>query len=79
MNAPSLWLDGESTVESSTCEDCGAEYLLVKSFILNSVGHYAIAFAALHHHIDHEAWMDVIFGSTAETPARVTDAAAFIL
>jgi hypothetical protein len=56
-------LDGESTIDRSTCSDCGAEYLLVKSFVLDAEGPYAIAFTALHHHEGFEAWMDVIFGS----------------
>lgn len=58
-----LWLDGESTIDRSTCHDCGAEFLLVKSFVLDEEGPHAIAFTALHHHEDFEAWMDVIFGS----------------
>lgn len=58
-----LWLDGESTVESSTCNDFGAEYVLVKSFVLDEQVPYAIAFSALHDHGDLEAWIDVIFGS----------------
>lgn len=58
-----LWLDGESTIDRSTCHDCGAEFLLVKSFVLDTNGPHAIAFTALHHHEDSEAWMDVIFGS----------------
>ena len=63
MNTVNLWLDGDSTVDRRRCRDCGADYLLVKSFVLDSAGPYAIAFTALHHHVDHEAWMDVIFGS----------------
>lgn len=58
-----LRLDGESTIERSTCHDCGAEFVLVKTFILDDDGAYAIAFTALHHHQDSEAWMDVVFGS----------------
>lgn len=58
-----LRLDGESTIERSTCDDCGAEFLLVKSFVLDVEGPHAIALTALHHHEDFEAWMDVIFGS----------------
>ena len=57
-----LWLDGESTVEPSVCHDCLAEYLLVKSFVLDTQGPHAIAFTALHHHVGHETWIDVIFG-----------------
>jgi hypothetical protein len=45
------------------------DYLLVKSFILDSAGPYAIVFTALHHHIHHEAWMDVIFGSFEAEPS----------
>jgi hypothetical protein len=60
-----LRLDGESTVDRSTCEDCGAEFLLVKSFVLDAEDAYAIALTALHHHEGFEAWMDVIFGSFA--------------
>lgn len=56
-------LDGESTVDRSTCSDCGAEYLLVKSFVLDETGPYAISFSALHWHGEPEAWLDVIFGS----------------
>ncbi|MGY2873579.1 hypothetical protein ACVW00_000769 [Marmoricola sp. URHA0025 HA25] len=58
-----LWLDGESTIDRSTCDDCGAEYLLVKSFVLDADGPCAIAMTALHHHGGFEAWMDVILGS----------------
>jgi hypothetical protein len=58
-----LWLDGESTIEPSTCNDCGAEYVLVKSSLLDEEGPYAIAFSALHDHDDLEAWIDVIFGA----------------
>lgn len=58
-----LWLDGESTINESTCHDCGAEFLLVKTFVLDAEGPHAIAFTALHYHDAFEAWMDVIFGS----------------
>lgn len=58
-----LTLDGESSVDSSTCPDCGADYLLVKSFVLDDSGPYAIAFSALHWHGEPEAWIDVIFGT----------------
>ncbi|MGL5825861.1 MAG: hypothetical protein ACRCYU_13790 [Nocardioides sp.] len=58
-----LRLDGESTVDRSTCPDCGADYLLVKSFVLDDSGPYAIAFIALHWHGEAEAWIDVIFGA----------------
>jgi hypothetical protein len=57
-----LFLDGDASVERKKCSDCGAEYLLVKSFVLDAEGPAAIAFAALHHHGVAEAWMDVIFG-----------------
>lgn len=64
-----LALDGESTIERSTCGECGAEFLLVKSFVLNAEGPHAIAFTALHHHQGSEAWMDVVFGSfEADSP-----------
>jgi hypothetical protein len=66
----SLWFDGEPTVDRRTCRDCGVDYLLVNSFILDSAGPYAIAFTALHHHIHHEAWMDVIFGSFEAEPSE---------
>lgn len=58
-----LRLDGESDVSRSSCHDCGAEYLLVKSFVLDGSGPYAVAFSALHSHGDPEAWIDVIFGA----------------
>jgi hypothetical protein len=58
-----LFLDGDSSVQQQTCSDCGAEYLLVKSFVLDEQGPAAIAFAALHHHGVPEAWMDVVYGS----------------
>lgn len=62
MGATDLHLDGESAVDRSTCSDCGAEYVLVKSFLLDDVGPYAISFSALHWHGAAEAWIDVIFG-----------------
>ena len=65
-----LWLDGESTIESSACHDCGAEYVLVKSFLLAEHGPHAIAFSALHEHHDPEAWIDVIFGSFESEAAQ---------
>jgi len=70
-----LRLDGESTIDASTCHDCGAEFLLVKTFVLDAEGPHAIAFTALHHHQDSEAWMDVVFGSfegDASQDERVT-------
>lgn len=72
-----LFLDGESAVQASACADCGAEYLAVKSFILDEFGPYAIAMTSLHHHDGFEAWMDVILGSFdeaegAEPSDRVT-------
>lgn len=63
MNVGDLRLDGESTVDRSTCPDCGADYLLVKSFLLDDSDPYAIAFSALHWHGDAEALIDVIFGA----------------
>lgn len=71
-----LWLDGGSTIDPSVCHDCGAEYLLVKSFILDTKGPHSIAFTALHHHGRNEAWMDVIFGSF-EGDARQDDRVTF--
>ncbi len=61
-----LFLDDESDVRAFACSDCGAEYLEVKSFILDEVGPYAIGMTSLHHHDGFEAWMDVIFGSFDE-------------
>lgn len=55
--------DGDSSIDRTTCHDCGSEYLLVKTFVLDDDGPYAIAFTALHHHQALEAWMDVVFGS----------------
>lgn len=63
MSTGDLRLVGESTVDRSTCPDCGADYLLVKSFVLDDSGPYAIAFSALHWHGEAEAWIDVIFGA----------------
>jgi hypothetical protein len=63
MAAADLRLDGESAVERSTCSECGADYLLVKSFFLDEAGPYAISFSALHWHGEAEAWIDVIFGA----------------
>lgn len=63
MRTGDLRLDGESTIDRSTCPDCGADYLLVKSFVLDNAGPYAIAFSALHWHGEAEAWIDVIFGA----------------
>lgn len=63
MSARDLRLDGESTADPSTCLDCGADYLLIKSFVLDGSGPYAIAFSALHWHGEPEAWIDVIFGA----------------
>lgn len=76
MNAGDLRLDGESSVDRSTCPDCGAEYLLVKSFVLDKAGPYAIAFSALHWHGEAEAWIDVIFG-TFEGDAADDDRTTF--
>jgi hypothetical protein len=57
-------LDEPSDVQTHHCHDCGAEYVLVKSFVLDEVGPYAIVFTACHHHEgSHEAWMDVILGT----------------
>ncbi|WP_460851192.1 hypothetical protein [Nocardioides montaniterrae] len=61
-----LKFDGDSTVQASTCPDCGAGYLLVKSFVLDEVGPHAIGMTALHHHGVPEAWVDVIFGTFDE-------------
>ena len=58
-----LWLDGDSTIDRLTCHDCRAEFLLVKSFVIDEEGPHSITLTALHHHEDFEAWMDVIFGS----------------
>jgi len=70
VSGTNLSIDGESTVDRSTCAECGADYLLVKSFILDAVGPYAIAFTALHDHGESEAWIDVIFGSFEEEAAE---------
>ena len=37
--------------------------MLVKSFVLDNSGPYAIAFSALHWHGEAEAWIDVTFGA----------------
>lgn len=58
-----LWLDGGSRIEEHACDDCGAAYLLVRSFVLDAVGPHAFALTALHDHGGPEAWMDVAFGS----------------
>lgn len=71
-----LFLDGESTIQQDTCHDCGAQYTLVKSFVLDEVGPHAIGFSALHVHDGaFEAWIDVIFGrfeGDAESDNRTT-------
>ena len=36
--------------------------MLVKSFVIDDVGPYAIALSALHYHEVAEAWLDVVFG-----------------
>ena len=61
-----VFLDGDSDVQASACSDCGAEYLVVKSFIVDEVGPFAIGMTSLHHHDGLEAWIDVIFGSFEE-------------
>lgn len=73
MSSGDLRLDGESTVDRSTCPDCGADYLLVKSFVLDDSGPYAIAFSALHWHGEAEAWIDVILGALKATPLMMTE------
>jgi hypothetical protein len=71
-----LFLEGDSTVQQERCGDCGQDYVLVKSFIRDSVGPHAVSFSALHiHDRAHEAWIDVVFGSfegPAEREQRVT-------
>ncbi|MGQ2911681.1 hypothetical protein [Aeromicrobium sp.] len=61
-----LWLDGESTVQGATCPDCGTDYVLVKSFVVDEAGPHAIGVVSLHHHGTPEAWIDVIFGTFDE-------------
>ena len=58
-----LRLDGETAIDRTRCQDCGSEYLLVKTFVLDAEGPHAIVFSALHTHEEAEAWMDVIFGT----------------
>jgi hypothetical protein len=65
-----LAFDGDSTVEYHTCDKCGADYLLVKCFLIDAEGPCAITLAALHHHDDYEAWIDVIFGVFDEQAAQ---------
>jgi len=72
-----LFLDGESDVRTSRCLDCGRDYTVVDSFVLDQDGPYAIAKTALHHHDGFEAWMDVIFGSFSDDPAEVDDRVTF--
>ena len=61
-----FWLDGNSDVQKLRCPECGSDYLLVKTFVLDEAGPYAIAMSALHDHGSAEAWMDVIFGTFEE-------------
>ena len=59
-----LSLAEPSDVTAKECDRCGAGYTLVKSFVSDADGPYAVAFSALHHHDgEHEAWIDAILGS----------------
>jgi hypothetical protein len=62
-----LGFDGETVRSSHTCDVCGRDYVMVRSFVEDRDRPLAVVFAACHlHGGEPEIWIDAAMGSFAE-------------